>query len=128
MKFSRRALLLAAGAAALPAASRMAVAQSYPSRPIRCLVGYAAGGGTDIFVRLVGQPLSERLGQSFVVEMVGSSITTNHWLLDTAVLSHLGPVPATDLRWPALVWMTALAVASAAVGLAAFERRDMAAA
>jgi ABC-2 type transport system permease protein len=65
---------------------------------------------------------------SFVVEIVGSSITANHWLLDTAVLSHLGPVPAADLRWPALAWMTILAVASAVVGLAAFERRDLAAA
>jgi len=68
MTLSRRALLLAVGAAALPAVSRTAVAQAYPTRPVRCLVGYAAGGGTDIFVRLVGQPLSERLGQSLVVE------------------------------------------------------------
>ena len=69
MKLSRRGLLLAAGVAALPAVARTALAQqAYPTRPIRCLVGYAAGGGTDIFVRLVGQPLSERLGQSFVIE------------------------------------------------------------
>jgi tripartite-type tricarboxylate transporter receptor subunit TctC len=69
MTLSRRALLhLAAGAAALPAVSRAALAQDYPMRPIRCLVGYAAGGGTDIFVRLVGQPLGERLGQSIVIE------------------------------------------------------------
>jgi tripartite-type tricarboxylate transporter receptor subunit TctC len=69
MKLPRRRFLqLAAGAAALPAASRMARAQAYPARPVRCLVGYAAGGGTDIFVRLLGQSLSERLGQPFIVE------------------------------------------------------------
>jgi len=65
---SRNFLHLAAGAAALPAVPRIAWAQTYPSRPLRCIVGYAPGGGTDIFVRLVGQLLSERLGQPFVVE------------------------------------------------------------
>jgi tripartite-type tricarboxylate transporter receptor subunit TctC len=64
----RRFLHLAAGAAALPALSRSAWAQAYPTRPIRIVVGYAPGGGTDIFVRLIGQPLSERLGQSLVIE------------------------------------------------------------
>jgi tripartite-type tricarboxylate transporter receptor subunit TctC len=64
----RRFLHLAACAAALPAVSRFAWAQAYPTRPIRTVVGYAPGGGTDIFVRLVGQPLSERLGQSLVIE------------------------------------------------------------
>jgi tripartite-type tricarboxylate transporter receptor subunit TctC len=69
MKLPRRRFLhLAAGAAALPAVARIAWAQAYPSRPIRCIVGYAAGGGTDIFVRLLGQSLSERLGQPFVIE------------------------------------------------------------
>jgi tripartite-type tricarboxylate transporter receptor subunit TctC len=69
MKLLRRNFLhLAAGAAALSAVSRIASAQTYPSRPLRCIVGYAPGGGTDIFVRLVGQPLSERLGQPFMVE------------------------------------------------------------
>jgi tripartite-type tricarboxylate transporter receptor subunit TctC len=69
MKLSRRRLLhLAAGAAALTAVARRARAQAYPTRPVRCIVGYAAGGGTDIFVRLLGQSLSERLGQPFVVE------------------------------------------------------------
>ena len=63
MKLPRRTFLhLAAGAAAPPAISRIARAQAYPSRPLRCIVGYAPGGGSDIFVRLVGQPLSERLG------------------------------------------------------------------
>jgi tripartite-type tricarboxylate transporter receptor subunit TctC len=69
MKIQRRQFLhLAAGAAALPVASRSAIAQTYPSRPVRCIVGYAPGGGTDIFVRLVGQSLPVRLGQPFVIE------------------------------------------------------------
>src|SRR5882672_8232521 len=69
MKLPRRSFLgLAAGAAAFPAASRMASAQAYPSRPVRIVVGYAAGGGQDILARLIGQWLSERLGQSFIIE------------------------------------------------------------
>jgi tripartite-type tricarboxylate transporter receptor subunit TctC len=69
MKLPRRRFLhLAAGAAALPISSYIASAQTYPARPIRIVVGYAPGGGTDIFVRLVGQPLSERLGQPLVIE------------------------------------------------------------
>jgi len=69
MKLPRREFLhLAAGAAALPAVSRFAWAQAYPSRPVRLIVGYAAGGGTDITARLIGQWLSERFGQQFVIE------------------------------------------------------------
>jgi tripartite-type tricarboxylate transporter receptor subunit TctC len=69
MKFPRRRFFqLAAGAAVLPVASRFARAQAYPTRPIRVVVGYPPGGGTDIFVRLIGQPLSDRLGQSLVIE------------------------------------------------------------
>src|SRR6266436_2522272 len=69
MKLPRRKFLhLAVGAAALPAVSRIARAQSYPSRPVRIIVGYAAGGVTDIVARLMGQWLSERLGQQFIVE------------------------------------------------------------
>jgi tripartite-type tricarboxylate transporter receptor subunit TctC len=64
----RQFMHLAAGAAALPAVSRIASAQTYPARPVRIVVGFAAGGGTDIAARLIGQSLSERLGQSFVVE------------------------------------------------------------
>jgi tripartite-type tricarboxylate transporter receptor subunit TctC len=69
MRFSRRSTLhLAAGAFALPALSRTALADAYPSRPVHLIVFYAAGGGNDIIARLMGQWLSERLGQSFVIE------------------------------------------------------------
>jgi tripartite-type tricarboxylate transporter receptor subunit TctC len=64
----RRFLQLAAGAAALPAVSGSAWSQAYPSRPVRIIVGLAAGGATDIVARLIGQWLSDRLGQQFVVE------------------------------------------------------------
>jgi tripartite-type tricarboxylate transporter receptor subunit TctC len=64
----RRFLHLAAGAAALPAAARAAWAQSYPTRPVHIFVGVAAGGPNDTVARLLGQWLSERLGQQFVVE------------------------------------------------------------
>jgi tripartite-type tricarboxylate transporter receptor subunit TctC len=69
MKLPRRQFLhLAAGAAALPAVSRIARAQAYPTRPVRVLVGLAAGTTSDIIARLIGQRLSERTGQQFVVE------------------------------------------------------------
>ncbi len=69
MKFSRRAFMhVAAGAAIMPATSRLSWAQAYPSRPVRLFVGFFAGGLTDIVARLMGQWLSERLGQQFIVE------------------------------------------------------------
>ena len=69
MKCPRRTFLrLALGAAALPAVSRVAWAQAYPSRPVRIIVGFPPGGATDIQARLMGQWLSDRLGQPFVVE------------------------------------------------------------
>jgi tripartite-type tricarboxylate transporter receptor subunit TctC len=69
MKLARRTFLhLAAGAAALPAASRMAWSQAYPSRPVRIIVGFPPGGATDIQARLMGQWLSDRIGQQFIIE------------------------------------------------------------
>ena len=80
MKLPRRRFLhLAAGAAALPAASRFAWAQAYPARPVRLIIGYPPGSGPDINARLIGQWLSERLGQPFVIDNrpgAGSNIGT----------------------------------------------------
>jgi tripartite-type tricarboxylate transporter receptor subunit TctC len=77
---TRRAFLhLAAGAAALPAVSRFARAQTYPSRPVRIIVGVPAGGAPDVFARLIGEWLSGRLGQPFVIENrpgAGTNIAT----------------------------------------------------
>jgi hypothetical protein len=69
MKLPRRNFLhLAVGAAALPAVSRVARAQAYPARPVRWIVPFAPAGATDIIARLIGQWLSDRLGQPFVIE------------------------------------------------------------
>ena len=80
MRLSRRRLLdLAAGAAALPIGTRVARSQAYPSRPVRFIVGFPAGNAPDIIARLIGQGLSERLGQQLVIENrpgAGSNIAT----------------------------------------------------
>jgi tripartite-type tricarboxylate transporter receptor subunit TctC len=80
MKLPRRKFLyLAASAAALPVASRIANAQTYPARPVRIIVPFAPGGATDIIARFMGQWLSERLGQQFVIENrpgAGSNVGT----------------------------------------------------
>jgi tripartite-type tricarboxylate transporter receptor subunit TctC len=75
----RQFLHLAAGAAALPVTSRFAWAQAYPTRPVRIMVGVPAGGGIDLIARLMGQWLSERLGQPFLIENrpgAGTNIAT----------------------------------------------------
>src|SRR5262245_18360541 len=72
MELSRRRILqLTAAAAALPAVSRAAAAQSYPDRPVRMVVPYAPGGPTDVITRLIAQSLSERVGRQFYVENMG---------------------------------------------------------
>ena len=80
MKLPRRQFLrLATGAAAIPAVSRIAWAQTYPTRPVRIVVGFPPGGGADITARLIGQWLSERLGQPFIIDNrpgAGSNIAT----------------------------------------------------
>ena len=80
MKLARRRFLyLAAGATVLPAVPRIATAQAYPTRPVRLIIGYPPGGSADITARLLGQWLSERLGQPVVVESrpgAGTNIAT----------------------------------------------------
>jgi tripartite-type tricarboxylate transporter receptor subunit TctC len=83
----RRQYLHLAGAAALLAISRVAGAQTYPARPVRLVVGYAAGGGTDITARLIAQWLSERLGQQFVVENRAGAATN----IGTEAVAHAPP-------------------------------------
>ncbi len=75
----RQFLRLVAGAGALPATARVARAQAYPARPIRMLVGFAPGGGTDVMARLMQPTLTERLGQQVIVENrpgAGTNIAT----------------------------------------------------
>src|SRR5262249_37406433 len=75
----RRFLRLAAGAVALPALSCVARAQAWPARPVRIIVGFAAGNSPDIVARLLGQWLSQRLGQPFIIENrpgAGTNIAT----------------------------------------------------
>jgi tripartite-type tricarboxylate transporter receptor subunit TctC len=80
MKLPRRQLLhLSAGAVALSVVPRIAKAQTYPVKPVRIVVGFAPGGGTDIMARLIGQWLSERVGQQFLIENrpgAGTTIAT----------------------------------------------------
>jgi tripartite-type tricarboxylate transporter receptor subunit TctC len=104
MKLTRRRFLqLVASAAALPAVSRVARAQAYPARQVRWIVGYPAGGGTDIFIRLLAQSLSEQLGQQFVIENRGgaaSNIGTEAVVRVPAdAISCLGPTrPPPSMR------------------------------
>jgi tripartite-type tricarboxylate transporter receptor subunit TctC len=131
MKLPRRRFLrLAVGAVAMPAVARVASAQAYPSRPVRIVVGFAAGGSSDIGARLIGQWLQERLGQPFVIEnrpgaatniatetvvrappdgytllMVGPSSTINATLYDKlnfVFLRDIAPVAST-IRQPQIM-------------------------
>ena len=98
----RQFLHLTAGAAVLPVMSRIARAQAYPTRPVRLIVGYAAGGTNDIIARLVGQSLSERLGQQFLIENrpgAGTNIATEAAVNATAdgyTLLLVGPANAIN--------------------------------
>jgi len=91
MKLRRRQFMhLAAGAAALSFAPHVARAQAYPSRPVRWIVAFAAGGPTDIVARIMGQYLSERLGQQFIIDNrpgAGGIVGTQAILRPTATRS-----------------------------------------
>jgi len=104
MKLPRRKFLyLAAGASALPSLPRVACALDYPTRPVHLIVGFAAGSGLDLYARLIGQWLSERLGQSFIIENrlgAGSNAAT-----DTVV--HAPPDGYTLLMASAAVFTNA---------------------
>src|SRR5499427_4995671 len=112
MKLPRRRFLrLAAGAAALPAVSRIAWAQGYPSRPVRLVVGFPPGQSADISARLLGQWLSDRLGQSFVIDNrpgASSSIATElvvhaspdgHTLLWAVTSNYINATLKTNLPY-----------------------------
>jgi tripartite-type tricarboxylate transporter receptor subunit TctC len=103
MKFPRRQFLrFAAGAATLPAASQVARAQTYPTRPVRLVVGVAAGGGADILARLMGQWLVDHLGSAFIIENrpgAGGNIATEELVkapADGYVLLLAGPSSAIN--------------------------------
>jgi tripartite-type tricarboxylate transporter receptor subunit TctC len=105
----RRFLQLTAGAAALPAVTRLAKAQSYPTRPVRIIIGFAAGASGDIAARVLAQALGQRFGQQFIVENrsgAGSSIATNfvahapndgYTLLQGTVANTINPVITPNL-------------------------------
>ena len=103
MKLPRRQFLhLAAGAAASPVVTRIATAQSYPSRPVHIIVGFPPGGANDVNARLIGQWLSERLGQPFIIENrpgAGSNIGTElavHAAPDGYTVLFVGPTAAIN--------------------------------
>jgi tripartite-type tricarboxylate transporter receptor subunit TctC len=103
MRLSRYQFLrLATGAAALPIVSRIAQAETYPVRPVLLIVGFAAGGTPDILARLLGQWLSERLGQPFIVENrtgAGSNLATEavaHAAADGYTLLLVSPANAVN--------------------------------
>src|SRR4051812_10104353 len=99
----RKFLHVAAGAAVLPTLPHIALAQAYPTRPVRIVVGFAAGGGADIAARLIGQWLSERLGQPFVIENrpgAGTNVATEAVVKSTRdgyTLLLVGPPAAINV-------------------------------
>src|SRR5579862_4372404 len=107
----RRILQLAAGAAAVPALPRAAAALDYPTRPVRLIVGYTPGSAPDIAARLIGQSLSDRLGQQFVIENkpgAGTNLSTEavvraapdgYTLLEIATPNTLGNLLHSDLSF-----------------------------
>jgi tripartite-type tricarboxylate transporter receptor subunit TctC len=112
MKIHRRKFLkLAAGTAALPVLPRVALALDYPTRPVRIIVGFAPGGATDIAARLIGQWLSERLGQPFLVEnrpgastnvaaeMVVHSSPDGYTLMAFSITNTINPALFTQLNF-----------------------------
>lgn len=112
MKLHRRSFLhLGAGAAALPALPRVASALDYPTRPVHIVVGFAPGGATDIVARVIGQWLSERLGQSFVIdnrpgastniaaETVAHSSPDGYTLMAFSITNTINPALFTKLNF-----------------------------
>src|SRR3981189_3351896 len=113
MKLPRRKFLhLAAGAAALPALSRIARAQTYPTRPVRLIVPFGPAGATDVFGRIVGEYLSRTLGQQFVIENVagagGTTGTTRTMRASpagyTIQIGQMGTHPAAVALYPNLAY------------------------
>jgi tripartite-type tricarboxylate transporter receptor subunit TctC len=152
MKLPRRRFLrLAVGAVAMPAASRVATAQAYPSRTVRIVVGFAAGGSSDIGARLIGQWLQERLGQPFVIEnrpgaatniateavvrapadgytllMIGPSSTINATLYDKlnfVFLRDIAPVAST-IRQPQIMLASPSVTAKTVPELIAYAKAN----
>jgi len=90
---------------------------------------FVLGFGALVFglaPRLASTATYTLVAWSFIVEIIGSSIKASHWLIDTAVLSHIAPAPAANLNWTAVAWLLGLAVLGAIAGTIAFVRRDLA--
>jgi ABC-2 type transport system permease protein len=89
---------------------------------------FVLGVGTLAFglvPRWAGPAAYAIVAWSFFVEFVGAIVKANHWVLDTSLLHHLAPVPASDPRWWTSAWLTGLGVLAAVVGTIAFHRRDV---
>ena len=102
----RQFLQVATFAAALPAASRVALGQTYPTRPVRWIVPYPPGGATDLVARVLGRWLSERLGQQFIIENrpgggtnIGVQVAVNSWSDGYASCSSDRPTRSTRLSF-----------------------------